>query len=229
MSAFPGCDVGGLRDLLVLPEEVRDGLPVGAVSASCSRRRLLGRSKRPDNGLRWRVRSRQYPASASGGRRGGLPTRPWLSCHGTQVHAGKAGPRKPGHAASAQDRGHALRHGVDRQVCVAGQRFLRYCGSLHYGSHRRAVAVRDASQVLPLRLLHGLRRCLPGRSTFRPGVGGGARREEFFDAVACYQEAVHQGVKAGGRIICGICIAACPHTRRYLAQESITTPPKQSR
>ena len=37
-----------------------------------------------------------------------------------------------------------------------------------------AVAVRDASQVLPLRLLHGLCRCLPGRSTFRPGVGGGA-------------------------------------------------------
>jgi zinc protease len=32
-------------------------------------------------------------------------------------------------------------------------------------------------------------------------------------------EAIRQGVKAGGRIICGICIAACPQTQRYLAQD----------
>ncbi len=46
----------------------------------------------------------------------------------------------------------------------------------------------------------------------------GLKREDFFDAVACYEEAVRQGAKAGGRIICGICIAACPHTKRYLAR-----------
>jgi epoxyqueuosine reductase QueG len=44
------------------------------------------------------------------------------------------------------------------------------------------------------------------------------KREEFFDASACYDEAVRQGVKAGRRIICGICIAVCPHTKRYLVQ-----------
>ncbi len=43
-------------------------------------------------------------------------------------------------------------------------------------------------------------------------------REAFFDASACYEEAARQGVKAGGRIICGICIAVCPHTKRYLAR-----------
>ena len=46
----------------------------------------------------------------------------------------------------------------------------------------------------------------------------GLKREEFFDAVACYEEATRQGAKAGGRIICGICIAACPYTRRYLTR-----------
>jgi epoxyqueuosine reductase QueG len=46
----------------------------------------------------------------------------------------------------------------------------------------------------------------------------GLKREEFFDANACYEEAVRQGAKASGRIICGICITACPHTRRYLAR-----------
>jgi epoxyqueuosine reductase QueG len=43
----------------------------------------------------------------------------------------------------------------------------------------------------------------------------GLKREEFFNAGACYEEAVRQGTKAGGRIICGICIPACPHTHRY--------------
>ena len=57
-------------------------------------------------------------------------------------------------------------------------------------------------------------RAVSGRA-WEPGL----KREEFFDAVACYQEAVRQGAKAGGRIICGICIAACPHTRRYLTLE----------
>jgi epoxyqueuosine reductase len=50
-------------------------------------------------------------------------------------------------------------------------------------------------------------------------------REDFFNANACYEEAVRQGAKAGGRIICGICIAACPHTKRYVAREPVTTPP----
>jgi epoxyqueuosine reductase QueG len=46
----------------------------------------------------------------------------------------------------------------------------------------------------------------------------GLKREEFFDTGACYEEAVQQGTRACGRIICGICITACPHTRRYLAR-----------
>jgi len=52
----------------------------------------------------------------------------------------------------------------------------------------------------------------PSGREWEPGL----KREAFFDAVACYEEATRQGAKAGGRIICGICIAACPHTRRYL-------------
>ena len=47
----------------------------------------------------------------------------------------------------------------------------------------------------------------------------GLKREDLFDAVACYEEATRQGLKAGGRIICGICVAVCPYTKRYRARD----------
>ncbi len=51
----------------------------------------------------------------------------------------------------------------------------------------------------------------------------GILRQEFYNAFACYQVAQQQGEKlspAHKRIICGICIAACPYTKRYLAGKS---------
>ena len=54
----------------------------------------------------------------------------------------------------------------------------------------------------------------PSGREWRPEL----KREDFFDAMACYDEAKRQGAKADASIICGICIAACPHTRHYLAQ-----------
>jgi epoxyqueuosine reductase QueG len=59
----------------------------------------------------------------------------------------------------------------------------------------------------------------------------GDRREDRFDAFACC-EAVRQLCRAQGidEVICGICIAACPHTGRYLAGhgDATTVPPVES-
>jgi epoxyqueuosine reductase len=49
--------------------------------------------------------------------------------------------------------------------------------------------------------------------TWEPGM----QREEFYDAEACRDCASRLGVKAGSsKSICGICIASCPFTRKYL-------------
>jgi epoxyqueuosine reductase len=46
----------------------------------------------------------------------------------------------------------------------------------------------------------------------------GMRREAFFDAHACYQTTTHwRATRHLSRHICGMCIAACPWTQRYLA------------
>lgn len=45
----------------------------------------------------------------------------------------------------------------------------------------------------------------------------GLKRELFFDAFACRDCASRLGAKAGSdRTVCGICIAVCPHTQRYV-------------
>ncbi len=47
----------------------------------------------------------------------------------------------------------------------------------------------------------------------------GMSREELFDAVACYHNALAMGRAIGNTkpsVICGICVAVCPHTRRYV-------------
>jgi epoxyqueuosine reductase QueG len=44
----------------------------------------------------------------------------------------------------------------------------------------------------------------------------GQRREAFFDAFACCRNAREMAGKIGiSHTICGICIAVCPHTKRY--------------
>jgi len=50
----------------------------------------------------------------------------------------------------------------------------------------------------------------------------GMKREEFFDAFACQQNARAMMLARVGvdRSICGMCIAACPWTRRYLERAS---------
>lgn len=56
-----------------------------------------------------------------------------------------------------------------------------------------------------------LKACPAGAGTgknWRPGIS----RDEIFDAVAC----LNYGRSLGERRICGICIAACPWTKRYL-------------
>jgi len=45
----------------------------------------------------------------------------------------------------------------------------------------------------------------------------GLTRDDFFDAQACCQAARRQSLEAGfDQYICGRCIAACPHTQKYL-------------
>ncbi len=53
----------------------------------------------------------------------------------------------------------------------------------------------------------------PSGAEWRPGLA----RDEFFDAYSCRRMARAQSGQLGiDHAICGICIAACPHTQRYL-------------
>jgi epoxyqueuosine reductase QueG len=53
----------------------------------------------------------------------------------------------------------------------------------------------------------------PKGSEWRPGL----ERHEFYDAHTCRRTVREQAAKAGiEHTVCGICIAACPYTRRYL-------------
>jgi len=62
-------------------------------------------------------------------------------------------------------------------------------------------------------------RCPVGASSGHPWKPT-LQRSDFFDAFACCQGAQSQCRKIGiDHTICGICIAACPYTRRYLARE----------
>ncbi len=55
----------------------------------------------------------------------------------------------------------------------------------------------------------------PTGRTWQPGMA----RDEFFDAHACCEAARRQTLDIGvDGYICGRCIAACPHTRKYLQQ-----------
>jgi epoxyqueuosine reductase len=62
--------------------------------------------------------------------------------------------------------------------------------------------------------------CIDACPVGAPSGGGwqaGIRREDFFDAFACCEEARRQASGIGiDHVICGICIAACPHTRQYV-------------
>jgi epoxyqueuosine reductase len=56
----------------------------------------------------------------------------------------------------------------------------------------------------------------------------GMPRESFFDAFACRKTAYEQAEKIGVReTICGICIAACRRTRKYLRKSGILQPDDQ--
>ena len=56
----------------------------------------------------------------------------------------------------------------------------------------------------------------------------GMPRESFFDAFACRKTAYEQAEKIGVReTICGICIAACRRTRKYLRKSGIPQPDDQ--
>jgi len=64
-------------------------------------------------------------------------------------------------------------------------------------------------------LLADLERTPSGRP-WQPSL----QRSDFFDAFACCENARAQCRKIGiDHTICGMCIAACPYTRRYLARK----------
>jgi epoxyqueuosine reductase QueG len=54
----------------------------------------------------------------------------------------------------------------------------------------------------------------------------GLERDAFYDAFACRAAASEIAAKAGiDETICGMCIAACPWTKRYIKRRAGTTPP----
>jgi epoxyqueuosine reductase len=69
----------------------------------------------------------------------------------------------------------------------------------------------------------GCRECVevcPARAPSGRPWRRGLPRQDFYDAFACYRAARQQAEKLAGQrkhVICGMCIAACPYTKRYLA------------
>jgi len=62
----------------------------------------------------------------------------------------------------------------------------------------------------------------PGRAPTGKHWALGVYRDEFFDAFACRAAAEDLGTRAGTEhLLCGMCIAACPWTKRYLKRAEL--------
>jgi epoxyqueuosine reductase len=59
----------------------------------------------------------------------------------------------------------------------------------------------------------------PAHAVFGKPWSQGMKREEFYDAFACQAYAKERGKQIGvEKTVCGICIAACPFTQKYLSK-----------
>ncbi len=224
-----GAMLVGCADLLVLPEEVRDGLPVGVCIGVVLAPQIVGEI---ENGPTTAYAA-EYDRANTLLQRLADAGAAFLRDRGFRVTALRSTLARLDPANLATPLPHKT------VATLSGMGWIGKCALLVNDSYGTAVRYITVLTDAPLPFGTPVKSsrcgsctacvdaCPAGAPSGRVWEAG-LRREEFFDAVACYQEAVHQGAKAGGRIICGICIAACPHTRRYLAQESITTPPKQS-
>jgi len=68
-----------------------------------------------------------------------------------------------------------------------------------------------------------VQRC-PGQAPLGPNWGVSMGREEFFDAFKCCETALARAAKIGvTHPICGVCMAHCPWTRKYLRRQGQST------
>jgi epoxyqueuosine reductase QueG len=124
---------------------------------------------------------------------------------------------------------------------LAGVGWIGKCALLITRSHGSAVryntVLTDAS--LPVGMPADVSECGPCTACVDACPAGaplgrawepGMKREELFDAFACCAEGQRRSAAAGiDSVICGICIAACPHTKRYIARSlpAEASPPDQ--
>ena len=96
---------------------------------------------------------------------------------------------------------------------LAGLGWIGKCALLVSETHGSAVRYNTVLTDAPLP--EGTPVEAPSGRDWRPEL----QREDFFDAFACRDTSRSQARKLGlDHTICGICIAACPFTWRYLAR-----------
>ena len=119
---------------------------------------------------------------------------------------------------------------------LAGVGWIAKCALLVTHTHGSAVRYNTVltDAPLPVEMPRDVSECgpctacvdaCPAGAPSGDGWEPGIRREDFFDAFACCDEAQRQAAAISiEHTICGICIAACPHTKRYLKAGVRKTP-----
>lgn len=215
-----GADIVGFGDLRGLPDDVREGMPVGiSVAVAYPKEVILGIAE--------------------------LPTQEYYEWYGrlnerldTIVSCGAEALREMGYGAVAQTRGRVGtgengNNSTDLpQKTVATRAGIGWIGKsalLVTGEYGSAIRLSSILTDAPLQTALPIDRsrcgdCMVCRDACPAGAVSGRLweaalcRDEFFDAALCRETAWERARLGfgGGVTICGKCIEACPHTQRFI-------------
>jgi len=218
-----GASVVGCADLSVLPAEARAGLPLGVcIGVALTPSIVAGIADGP---------TRAYGAEYD--RVNALLLRLGEDCAGFLSERGfRAVSGRPSHAVRDYS---TLSTPLPHKTTAtrAGLGWIGKCALLISGTHGSAVRYNTVLTDAPLpagtpvvepkcgdctACVDACPAHAPSGREWRPEQ----QREDFYDAFACCDTSTRRACELGlEHPICGICIAACPYTRRYLARNGV--------